>query len=136
MFRVVVGLFIIGHGLAHVGLAAAPISKNPASRPKLFFGVASRYWLLPKLGLPPLATRIVGLGLASLAALGFVLAGLAAAGTAGVTGSFAPLTLAAASLSLALFVLFWHPRIVLGALIDVALLATLLGARRILGPYL
>jgi hypothetical protein len=53
-----------------------------------------------------------------------------------VTGSFAPLTLAAASLSLALFVLFWHPRIVLGALIDVALLATLLGARRILGPYL
>ncbi len=136
MFRVVVGLFLIGHGLAHAGLAAAPIPKDSTSRPRAFFGMAFRSWLLPKLGLPPLAAQIIGHGQASLAALGVVLAGLAAAGTAGLTGSFAPLTLAAASLSLALFVLFWHPPLVLGALIDLVLLATLLGARRILGPYL
>jgi len=127
MPRILIGVLLILHGLAHSGLAAAPLPKDVTSHPGSFFTHPSRTWLLGRLRLSPAWIRGVGLTLIVLTTIGFVLAGLAALGVPLLAGAVAPLIICSAVLSLVLLAVFWHAWLALGVAIDVAILVLWVG---------
>lgn len=127
--KILFGLLLIAHGLVHAGLTPAPIPNDPESKPGAFFTASSRSWLLPQLGLNASTVQWIGIVLVALATLGFVLAGLGVLGVPGLTLVWRPLTIVSSCLSLLLLILFWHPWIIVGALIDVGILFTLVWAK-------
>lgn len=108
-----------------VGLAPAPNPSDPDVKPGAFFTSPERSWLLPRLGLNPPAVQWIGITLVALATLGFVLAGLGAFGVAGLTAIWRTVAVVSAGVSL-LLVLFWHPWLIVGVLIDIRILVALL----------
>ncbi len=98
---------MIIHGVAHVDITRAWGSRDSASS-----------WLLGDAG-------GLGTALATIALIGFVLAGLAVFAGLGV---WRPLAIAAACASLVTIVLFWDSKMVLGVAIDLAILAALVWA--------
>lgn len=129
MVRILYAVFLIAHGLVHAGLAAAPIPNDPNPTPGAFFTAMSRSWLLPRLGLGAPVIRWIGILLVALATIGFILAGLGALGTPGFNDAWRVVAVVSACISLSLLILFWHPWLILGVLIDIALLITLLWAQ-------
>ncbi len=129
MTRILIGVFLILHGLIHSGLAAAPIPKESSSRPGSFFTHPSRSWLLQRMRVSPGGVRLVGWLLVVMTTLGFVLAGLAALGVPHLAGAIAPLIICSAILSLVLLGLFWHPWLTLGVIIDLGILVLWIGRR-------
>jgi hypothetical protein len=129
MVKILFALFLIAHGLVHAGLAAAPIPNDPESKPGAFFTATSRSWLLPQLGLNATAVQWIGIILVALSTLGFVLAGLGVLGVPGLTLVWRTVAVVSSCLSLLLLILFWHPWIVVGVLIDVGILIALLWAK-------
>lgn len=123
--KILFGLLMIVHGLVHAGLTPAPIPNDSESKPGAFFTASSRSWLLPQLGLNAPAVRWIGIVLVALSTLGFVLAGLGVLGVPGLTLVWRTLAIGSSCLSLLLLILFWHPWIIVGALIDVVILYTL-----------
>jgi hypothetical protein len=65
---------------------------------------------------------MLGSALWLLALAGFVLAGLGRLGVPGLNGAWPVMAAAAAIFSLVLHLLFWHPWLVLGAVIDIVVL--------------
>lgn len=119
------GLLLIAHGLMHAILTPAPIPNDPESKPGAFFTASSRSWLLPRIGLSAPTVRWIGIVLVAMSTLGFVLAGLGVLGVPGLTLVWRTLAIVSSCLSLLLLILFWHPWIIVGALIDVGILFTL-----------
>lgn len=117
------GIFLILHGLVHTGLAAAPIPNDPASKPGAFFTAETRSWFLTRLGFSPKVIAITGISLVVFATFGLVLAGLGALGVAGLAANWVSMAVSSAAVSLILLAIFWHPWLVVGALIDIAILA-------------
>lgn len=126
--KIIIGLFLIAHGLVHVGLAAAPDPNESESKPGAFFTAPQRSWLLPQLGLKPAAIRWIGILLVVFTTLGFVLAGLGVFGVPGLAELWRTIAVVSAVLSLLLLLLFWHPWIILGGLIDVGIIFSLVWA--------
>ncbi len=126
--KIIIGLFLIAHGLVHVGLAAAPDPNESESKPGAFFTAPQRSWLLPQLGLKPAAIRWIGILLVVFTTLGFVLAGLGVFGVPGLAELWRTIAVVSAVLSLLLLLLFWHPWIILGVLIDVGIIFSLVWA--------
>lgn len=126
--KIIIALFLIAHGLVHAGLAAAPNPDVPDSKPGAFFTSPERSWLLPKIGLSEAAVRWVGIILVAVATLGFVLAGLGIFGIPGLSAIWRTVAVISASVSLLLLVLFWHLWLIVGVLIDIAILVALLWA--------
>jgi hypothetical protein len=124
--KTLIALFLIAHGLVHAGLAAAPNPNDPDSKPGAFFTSISRSWLLPQLGLNPTIVQWIGIILVALATLGFVLVGLGVFGVPGLTAIWRTVAVVSASVSLLLLVLFWHPWLIVGVLIDIGILISLL----------
>jgi hypothetical protein len=124
--KTVIALILIAHGLVHAGLAAAPDPKDPDNKAGAFFTSAKRSWLLLKLGLSPITIQWIGIGLVSLATLGFVLAGLGIFGVPGLDTIWRVIAIVSAAISLLLLILFWHRWLVVGILIDLVILAELL----------
>ena len=129
MWKTLIALFLIAHGLVHAGLAAAPIPNDPNAKPGAFFTATARSWLLPRLGLNPPAVQWIGIILVALATLGFVLAGLGVFGVSGLTTVWRTVAIISACVSLLLLVPFWHPWLIMGVLIDIGILITLLWAK-------
>jgi hypothetical protein len=125
------GIFLILHGLVHSGLAAAPVPNDPASKPGAFFTAENRSWFLRRLGFSPQAIAITGIGLVICATFGLVLAGLGALGVAGLAANWVPLAVSSAAVSLILLAVFWHPWLVVGVVIDIAILALPLAAGKL-----
>lgn len=119
-------LFLIAHGLVHAGLAAAPNPNDTDSKPGAFFTSPDRSWLLRRFGLNPSIVQWIGIILVAIATLGFVLAGLGVFGVAGLAAVWRTVTVISAILSLVLLILFWHPWLIVGVLIDAGLLVALL----------
>lgn len=119
-------LFLIAHGLVHAGLAAAPNPNDTDSKPGAFFTSPDRSWLLRRFGLNPSIVQWIGIILVAIATLGFVLAGLGVFGVAGLAEIWRTVTVISAILSLVLLILFWHPWLIVGVLIDAGLLVALL----------
>ena len=123
--RTIFSLFLI----AHAGLAAAPIPGDPDPKPGAFFTEVTRSWLFQKLGLDPGFVRLVGIILVALSTLGFVLSGLGALGVPGLSEIWQAAAGLAAAFSLILLILFWHPWIIVGVLIDIGIVFLSLGGK-------
>jgi len=128
MIRVLIGIFLIAHGLVHSGLAAAPIPNDPNSKPGAFFTDPTRSWLLSGIGLNASAIRITGIVLVALGTLSFIAAGLGVLGVSGLDSIWRIMTVVSAGSSLLLLVVFWHPWLFVGALLNIGILISLLWA--------
>jgi len=126
MLKIALAIFLIAHGLVHAGLAAAPNPADQDSKPGAFFTTPERSWLLPKSGLNTAAVQWIGIILVALATLGFVLAGLGVFGISGLTTIWRTVAVFSSCVSLVLLVLFWHPWLIVGVLIDIGILVALL----------
>jgi len=129
MLKIVLGVFIIAHGLVHAILAAAPNPSDPNAKPGAFFTTPDRSWLLPQLGLSASAVQWIGIILVVASTLGFVLAGLGIFGAAGLSTIWRMLAVISSCISLLLLILFWHRWLPIGVLIDIGILVALLWAK-------
>jgi hypothetical protein len=106
----VLGLLLIAHGLVHL-LWFAP-SDDQAWPFRL-----DRSWLLPEATRRPVAVVLVGL-----IVMGFALLALAVWGVPGLASIWPVLAIMASVASLAALLLFWDRQLLLGMVIDVALI--------------
>ena len=107
LVRIVVGAFLVAHGLVHL-LYLADLPE---------FSI-DRSWLLP-----PAMRRPVGLLLTTATITAFVILGSGPWGVLGPSGMWPGLMAVAAVLSGALLILFWNRWLIVGLAIDVGLLA-------------
>ncbi|MBK5109072.1 MAG: hypothetical protein JJE12_13120 [Anaerolineales bacterium] len=124
--KIIIALFLIAHGLVHAGLAAAPNPSDPDAKPGAFFTSPDRSWLFHQLGLDASVVQWIGITLVVLSTLGFVLAGLGVFGVPGLDEIWRTIAVVSTIISLVLLVLFWHPWIIVGVLIDIGVLVSLL----------
>ena len=123
--RTIFGLFLIAHAVAHGGLAAAPIPDDQDPKPGAFFTEVSRSWLFQKLDLDAVIVRKIGIFLVILTVFGFIIAGLGGLGVLGLNKIWSTAAGLSAGVSLILLILFWHPWLIVGVLIDLGLLLVL-----------
>ena len=121
MLRMVFGFFLIAHALAHAGLAAAPIPDDPNTTPGAFFTNVNRSWLFLKIGLDSTVVRWIGITLVAFSIIGFIIAGLGVLGVSVFNHIWRGMAGFSASTSLLLLILFWHPWLVVGVLINIGL---------------
>ncbi|WP_199547218.1 hypothetical protein [Streptomyces sp. N35] len=116
MITAIFAAFLIAHGLIHLPVWAASGPAQDGNRPPFD---ARHSWALAVAGLPQARAGRVSIGLASAAAMLYVIAGAAVAsgGTAWATAA-----VIAAVVGLALKVLWFHPWLSLGVLLDVGVL--------------
>ena len=129
MLKIALGIFVIAHGLVHTILAIAPNPADPDAKPGAFFTASERSWLLYPLGLNATAIQWIGIVLVALSTLGFVLAGLGIFGVAGLSAIWRTVAIVSSFVSLLLLILFWHPWLPVGVLIDVAILLSIIWAK-------
>lgn len=108
ILRIVTGVLLTAHGLVHLLYLAPDV---PAF-------TLDRSWLLPDQ-----VRRPVALGLMALTVVSFVLLALAVWGAPGLSAIWPALTVAAAVVSALLIVALWDKQLVLGLVIDAALVA-------------
>lgn len=111
LIRFVVGGLLIAHGLVHLLYIAEDVPE---------FSV-DRSWVVP---VP--ARRRVALALMGATIAAFALVGLAVWGVPLLAAAWPSLTIVASVLSLVLLGSFWHPRVMLGVGIDLALIVVAL----------
>lgn len=111
--KTLVGLFLIAHGLIH----ASYLTPKPDD-PKYPFDF-TKSWFANIVGD---ASKPLGITLALLVVVCFGLAGLGVLGVPGLESNWELLTTAGAILSTLLLVLFWHPWLALGLVINAVLL--------------
>jgi hypothetical protein len=116
-------LLLAGFLLAHAGIHTGFIAPRPprtAGGPEWPFELG-RSWALKRLGVPPNVSRVLGLALVAATIAGFGLAAIAALGL--LPALVWPVAMALGAIaSLALLVLCFRPMLVVGLLIDIALL--------------
>lgn len=125
MLETLFALSLIAHGLVHAGLAAAPAPKDPDPKPGQFFIASGRSRLLESLRIEPSMIRSLAWTLVSMITVGFVLAGLGLLILPSVSYIWLGTAFGSAALSIILLVVFWHPWLVVGVVLDVAILAVL-----------
>jgi hypothetical protein len=114
------GLFLIAHAWIHTGF----ISKRPPQKPgaPVWPFELTRSWLLTPLGLPMGTIKAIGLALTLAVLVGFTVSGLGWLGIPGLKAIWVPVTVFSSIASLLLLFFFWHPWLVLGIAIDIAIL--------------
>jgi len=123
MLKTIVAIFLTLHGLTHSIMAMVPNPNAPDAGFATFFsGIGS--WLFT--GLSESASKPIATTLAVIATIGFVAAGLALFGILVPFDWWRTLAIASAVVSLLLVVIFWNPYLIVGLLIDAAVLATLI----------
>jgi len=119
MTRILFGIFLLVHALIHLAWVTPPPPATPGG-PAYPFDL-TRSPLLPGLAERPL--RVIGVTLVSVAVVAFVAAGLGVLGAPGLS-AVVPVTVSVGAVaSLLVIALFWNTWFVVGALLDVALLA-------------
>lgn len=107
-----VGLLLIAHGLVH-SMYFISVPKSDTAYPFTF----DHSFLLGSQG------KTIGKILVILTIILFLLAGLAVIGSVtGLAIIWKPLVLSAAGMSLLTFVLFWHPWLILGVVLNILLI--------------
>jgi hypothetical protein len=109
-WRVAVGIVLVVHGLIHPGIYGPPPGPDSPWDTR-------RSWLFA--GLSASGRRAVAIGLASVAAAVYLVAGIALLAGA---GWWAPAAVVASLVSLVLLVGYFHPWLSLGIVIDVAVI--------------
>jgi hypothetical protein len=123
--RLVLGAFLLAHGAIHLGFVS-PRPPATADGPAWPFDLG-RSWILGHLGLDGELARVLGMALIAVTIGGFALAALVAIGIA-PAGIWPAAVAIGAVGSVAVLALFFHPWLVLGLAIDVALLWAVLVA--------
>ncbi len=111
----IVGLFLIAHGLVHL-LYVTPRPKDDPSYPF----VPEARWIARAVGIAPATAKTVAGVMALLSAVLFAIAGIAALADASM---WQPTAVVASVTSLVLMLLFFHPWLLIGVAIDVAIIA-------------
>jgi hypothetical protein len=114
--------FLVGHGLVHIMFAAPPPS-GPGSPGAEFVFDPSRSWLVTARLLDVNIVRVLVVALVALTVAGYALAGLATVGLLVSRDLWPALMIGATVASLGLMAVAVMPGLVLGVVIDVALLA-------------
>jgi len=108
--QVLIGLFLIGHGLIH----ASWLVPAPTDDPRWAFDL-DHSWLLSGIGLSRSAVRAIGTVLALLATIGFVVTGI---GVIFDVGWWPAVAFVSAGISVVQLVCFYHLWLSLGMVID------------------
>lgn len=119
MPSLIVAVFVLLDGAIHL-CYLAPRPPVTADGPTWPFTL-DRSWVLSRADPPAEVMRLIGLALTSVTFAAFTLAAMSIAGVVAASLAAVALVLGAGS-SIALLVLFFHPWLVLGVVIDVALL--------------
>ncbi|HEU4354289.1 MAG TPA: hypothetical protein VFT27_01745 [Actinomycetota bacterium] len=117
MLRIGVGLFLIAHGLVHLMYLAPP--QDAAHNPF----VAESRWFPKALGMDPKTARAVAGTLAVATATLFLISGITLFASISIWKSMA---VTGSLVSLVLMLLFLHPWLMFGLMIDVAIIAGVL----------
>jgi hypothetical protein len=127
--KVIIAVFFIAHAFIHISLTWVPIPKPGAMRtpffPAWWKADTDPKWPVSKLGLPENLVRISGSILLLGVTIAFCLAALGLLGVPGLNSFWIPLAVGASIVSILLTVLFWHPWLPAGILLDVAILASI-----------
>lgn len=118
--RILIGLALLAHALIHAGYLS-PAPPRTAGGPPWPFEMSSS-WVVTTAGLHPDAVRPLGTALVVVTMLAFAAAGLATIGIGVSPEWWRWLVIVGAVASALTLVLFFHPWIVLGLLIDAVLL--------------
>ena len=124
--QLILALFLAAHGLIHASYLS-PAPPRTAGGPEWPFEL-TRSWLVTGLQFDPALVRGAGVGLVAAAILLFLLAGLSTGGWMVPTSWWGSLTLAGAVISLCTLLLFFHPWLTLGLVIDLVLVWLVIGA--------
>jgi hypothetical protein len=112
--------FLAAHGLIHASFLS-PAPPATASGPPWPFDMA-KSWLVTRAGLATGPASIIGTVLVALTVIGFGLAALGAAGWIVPAELWRPLIVGSVAASALLLLLFFHPFLLLGFVIDAAIL--------------
>ncbi len=118
---------ILGHGLVHVLYLVPAPAAGSGDGPQWPFDLG-RGWLVESLGPDPGLVRAGAIVLIGIVVVAFALGALATVGIVVPVDWWAPLVVVGSVASLVLLVLAFHPQLVLGIGIDVALLIVVLGS--------
>jgi hypothetical protein len=129
IIRTLIAVVLIAHGLIYFGMTIVPLPQPGGMQtpfwPSWWRDAVDNQWLAVRLGLAPQAVRLAGSLLWVIALAGFVLAGLGILGVPGLNAFWQLSAGVAAAVSLLLFLFYWHSWLVVGAAINVAVLAAL-----------
>ena len=120
MVKLLLAGFLAAHGLIHASFLS-PTPPATAGGPPWPFDMA-KSWLVTQAGLDAGQVSVVGTVLVALTIIGFGLAALGAAGWIVPAELWRPLIVGSVAASALLLALFFHPVLMLGFLIDAALL--------------
>ncbi|HEY4632772.1 MAG TPA: hypothetical protein VIH00_02560 [Candidatus Limnocylindrales bacterium] len=123
MHPALVALFLVVHAAIHLSYLS-PRPMATAAGPAWPFDLR-RSWILSPLGAPDAATRALGLALVALTMAGFLLAASVVLGLA-PSGLWLPAITIGAVASMGVLVLFFHPWLGVGVVVDVFLLFVVL----------
>ena len=124
--KLVLALFLAAHGPIHASFLS-PAPPRTAAGPEWPFEL-TRSWLVTGLQLDPAFVRPAGIGLAVASAVLLLLAGMSTVGWLVPAEWWSGLAVAGAAASLVTLLLFFHPWLVLGVVIDLAVLWLVIGA--------
>jgi len=107
VIRVVTGVLLLAHGLVHLLYLAQDVPE---------FSIQDS-WLVPESARRPVALALIAATIAAFAVLA-----LAVWGVPGLSAAWPILAIVASTFSLVLLVAFWDTRVMLGVVIDIALI--------------
>jgi len=107
VIRVVTGVLMLAHGLVHLLYLAQDVPE---------FSIQDS-WLVPESARRPVALALIAATIAAFAVLA-----LAVWGVPGLSAAWPILAIVASTFSLVLLVAFWDTRVMLGVIIDIALI--------------
>lgn len=108
LIRILAGLLLIAHGLVHLLYLAPDVEEF----------TLDESWIVGANARRPVAYVLMAATVAA-----FALVGLAVWGVPVLSGAWPVLTIIASVVSLVLLAAYWHPRLVFGVAIDLALIA-------------
>jgi hypothetical protein len=125
--RILIALFLIAHALVHVTLTFVPLPVPGKPRtpffPSWWRDAVDPLWPVMRLHMEPERTVSIGWGLWIVQLICFVLAGLGLLGVPVLSVFWRGLALYGAASSMIFLVLYWHPWLVVGVIIDLAIIA-------------
>ena len=126
--RILIALFLIAHGWIHYSLTKVPTPAPDALRTPFWPGLGRAdidpLWLASRLGLAPATVRVIGIILWIATVAGFCIAGLALIILPGQPMIWQTTAVFGATASLLLLIFYWHPWLVMGVLINLAVYAS------------